>query len=105
MPYIYRNVIFKINNVQCTISDMTPDLWTQFEVLKQLNECRATEILKYVKENNVQKFIVIDDLELTSWFETNFVRTKRPDEGIKQVGIKEKIIKLIKEIQYESIRS
>lgn len=90
------NEIFKWNNVQCTISGVTPKLWDIDPTkLSSLEECRASEILKYVVEHNVDKFIVIDDLNLSPWFETNFIHTPRANEGIKQSRIKEKIIKLI----------
>lgn len=92
------NRIFEWNNVKCTITDITPNLWgIEFMKVQELEACRASEIIKYVCDNNVQKFIVIDDYDLNPWFEANFIHIKRANEGIKQLGIKEKIIKFLKE--------
>jgi hypothetical protein len=56
--------------------------------------CRSAEILKYVNEHQICNYIAVDDLDLSPWI-TNFVRTPRSNEGIKQSGIKDKILKVI----------
>lgn len=92
------NDIFNWNDVQCTIADKTPSLWNvDFKKLQQLEECRASEIIKYVKKYDVEKFMAIDDLNLSPWLETNFIRT-RINEGIKQSGIKEKILNVFNDM-------
>lgn len=91
------NNIFKINEVNCTITDITSNLWgVKFKSLAQLEDCRADEILKYVHEHEIVHWLAIDDLDLSPWIdETHFVRTPRPNEGIKQSGIKQKILSIL----------
>jgi hypothetical protein len=59
---------------------------------------RAWEIDLYIKANNVDNFVVIDDLWVDKYMkfsEDRIVRTK-DSEGLKQSGIKEKILKYLK---------
>jgi hypothetical protein len=59
---------------------------------------RAWEIDLYIKTNNVDNFVVIDDLWVDKYMkfsEDRIVRTK-DSEGLKQSGIKEKILKYLK---------
>jgi hypothetical protein len=93
------NRIFEINKVNTKISDITPCLWgVKYFSEKYLEDCRAEEILKYVEEHQLKKFIVIDDLNLKQWLPNNFIHTPKSDEGIKQSGIKDKIFKLINQL-------
>lgn len=89
------NNIFKINEIEGEISDITSNLWgVKFTSVAQLEDCRADEILKYVHEHNIEHWIAIDDLDLSPWIsDENFIRTPRANEGIKQSGIKNKILK------------
>ena len=91
------NEIFEWNGIKTKITDFTSSSWgVKFTCLTQLEECRADEILKYVNENQIQNYIAIDDLDLSEWIpDENFVICKRIDEGIKQSGVKEKILKRI----------
>jgi hypothetical protein len=92
------NEIFEWNNVNAKVSDITPNLWgTQYTSLQQLEECRAEEILKYQVDhaNVVDKWVAIDDLNLKSWMPDNFVHCTRVNEGIKQSGVKDKILKIL----------
>ena len=59
-------------------------------------EERAYEIKKWLSNNNVDKWVAVDDLDMSPYLD-NFVHTKRMSEGIKQCGIKEKIIKYLNE--------
>lgn len=95
------NRIFAVNMINCTISDITPNHWgTLFKSLKELENCRASEILEYVKMHNVQHFVAVDDLNLSLFLsDENFVRTPRALEGIKQTNIKEKIINKLNQFQ------
>lgn len=90
------NEILKWNNVNTIISDFTPTFWgSKFNHNDELEECRAYEILEYVKTHNIENYIVIDDLNLNEWInDEHYVQTPSPNEGIKQSGIKEKIIKI-----------
>ena len=88
------NEIFKWNAVNATVSDTTGSSWgVMFTSLQQLEECRAYEIKKYVAEHNITNWIAIDDLDLSKWISSmHFVRTPRANEGIKQSGVKDKIL-------------
>ena len=62
----------------------------------QLEQQRAFEIKTWLKENpDVTNWVAIDDLDMRSdtWGLTNFILCSNSNEGIKQSGIKEKIIK------------
>ncbi len=95
------NEIFEWNDINSKISGITPDLWgKQFTNLNQLEECRAMEIEEYIiwdkyLEYETGKYVIIDDLDLSSWFPNNFVRTPKSNEGIKQSGVKDKILKIL----------
>ena len=74
-----------------------------------LEQSRSLEILQYLRDNTeVTEWVAIDDLNMgipqthESWGEmemdwglTNFVLTTKSTEGIKQSGIKEKVIKYL----------
>ena len=95
-PIESMNNIFEYNKVAGKVFDVTDDLWdgAKFRSVDQLEEVRATEILKYVKDWNITQWVAIDDLNLSPFLpEKNFVQTPRISEGIKQSGIKEKILK------------
>lgn len=94
------NKIFEINKVNAIVTDITPSLWgnkeARFNNLAQLEECRAAEILQYVNEHEITNWVAVDDLNLKPWIANNFVWCTRSNEGLKQCGIKEKIIKSLK---------
>jgi hypothetical protein len=61
---------------------------------------RHIEILHWLKEHpEITHWVAVDDLDMSKkdgWGLENFVHCKRPyNEGIKQSGIKEKIIKFL----------
>jgi len=66
-----------------------------FTSFQQLEECRAYEILQYVRERELTNWVAVDDLNLSKWIPNNFVYTPKSNEGIKQSGVKEKIIKIL----------
>ncbi len=87
------NEIFEWNGIKFKVDDVTPSLWDiKYKSLQELEACRANEIQDYITEHHIEKFIIIDDLDLSPWFPDNFIRTPRVMEGIKQSGIKEKIL-------------
>lgn len=92
------NNIFKYNGINSYIVHYTPSLWgTKYKDLKELEECRANEILEYVKAHDIKNYVAIDDLDLSPWIcEEHFVHCARINEGIKQSNIKEKIITKLK---------
>ena len=89
------NDIFKWNGVNTTITDYAPSLWgVRYFALSELEACRSEEITKYVIEHKIKKWVAIDDLDMGEFLaEENFVLTPRTTEGIKQSGIKQKILK------------
>lgn len=87
------NKIFKWNDVNCVITDVTGTAWgTKFKSLHELEECRAYDIVQYAKKHDIKKYIAIDDLNLSHWLDDYFIYTPRANEGIKQSGIKDKIL-------------
>ena len=91
------NKIFEINSINTIVTDITPNFWgTKFKSIAQLEDCRAYEILKYVENNEIENWLAIDDLDLSPWLsEEHFIRTPRANEGIKQSGIKNKILNIL----------
>lgn len=89
------NNIMSFNGIKSPIIAFTPSLWgSKFTNLNQLEECRASEIIKYVNKHNITNYVAIDDLKLHKYLDENhFVHCSRVYEGIKQTNIKEKIIK------------
>jgi len=88
------NDIFKWNDVNTTITDVTGTAWgDKFTKLSELEECRAYDIVQYAKKHDIIKFLAIDDLDLSHWLDDYFIHTPRANEGIKQSGKKEKILK------------
>jgi transcriptional regulatory protein LevR len=88
--------IFVENGVNAVVDSVTGSSWgVMFISLKQLEECRAYEINKYVKEHEITKWVAIDDLDLKPWIPDNFVRCTHSTEGLKQSGIKDKILNIL----------
>ena len=56
---------------------------------------RAQEIKLVLTDHDIDKYVVIDDLDMLEWFPDNFTYCGRSSEGIKQSGIKEKIVKIL----------
>jgi hypothetical protein len=65
-----------------------------------LEQSRSLEILQYLRDNpEVTEWVAVDDLDMgrngedwKNWGLTNFVLTPKSTEGIKQSGVKEKIV-------------
>ena len=90
------NWIFEINGVHSVITHYTPSSWgVMFTSMQQLEECRAYEINKYAQEHELTTWVAIDDLNLFPWIPDNFVRCTRSTEGIKQSGVKDKILNIL----------
>ena len=90
--------------------DITPNIPLKYDknyyTKGELAEYRVMEIKKWMKEHpEVTQWVAVDDLDLGEKFGpisgnsngglTNFVLTPKSAEGIKQSGIKEKIIKFL----------
>jgi len=90
------NEIFEWNKVNAKVSDITPSSWgVKFTSLQQLEECRSYEINTYANINEITNFVAIDDLNLKLWIPENFVHCTRVNEGIKQSGVKDKILNIL----------
>jgi hypothetical protein len=64
--------------------------------MQTLEKTRSEEILDFVsKHPEIEKWAAVDDLNMKQWLGKNFVITPRSNEGIKQSGIKEKLIKIL----------
>jgi hypothetical protein len=54
------------------------------------------EIERYLKDHpEIEKWVAIDDLNMGREGLTNFVLTPKSSEGIKQSGLKEKVLKFL----------
>jgi hypothetical protein len=64
-----------------------------------ISNARCLEIKRWLSENKVDKWVAVDDLNMSNDYLKigldNFVLTPKSSEGIKQTGIKEKIIKFL----------
>ena len=78
----------------------SPDDFPWF-YMTELAQTRSLEILKYLEEHpEITNWVSVDDLDMSvrdGWGLTNFVLTPRSYEGIKQSGVKDKIIKFLNE--------
>jgi len=89
------------------LKDFDPDMFHKLYACNDFETIRILEIKKYLKDNpNVTNWVAVDDMDLGEKFGavsgnsngglSNFVLTKKPHtEGIKQCGVKEKIIKFL----------
>jgi hypothetical protein len=90
------NEIFKDNGVINIVFDYTPDFWgTQFTKLQDADMCRGFEILKYVHQYQIEKYVAVDDMNLNGWIPDHFVQCTHATEGLKQSNVKEKILKIL----------
>lgn len=90
------NQIFEWNGVNGKITDVTSSLWgVKYFKLQELEECRAEEIKLFANNNNIINFVAVDDLNMFKWLPDNFVHCTKPNEGIKQSGVKDKILKIL----------
>lgn len=64
-----------------------------------LERARCLEIQQWLKENPVDAWVAVDDLDMSNEYLKpgldNFVKTPRSNEGIKQSGISNKIISIL----------
>jgi hypothetical protein len=73
--------------------DFTPDMYTQNKTIEFI---RSLEIKKWLENNDkVTNWVSVDDLDMSLFLGENFVLTPKENEGIKQSGIKEKLIKIL----------
>lgn len=90
------NEVFKYNGVKSVVKDYTPDFWgTQFKKLQDADMCRGFEILRYVRQYRIENYAVVDDMNLNCWVSDHFVWCTNSIEGLKQAGVKEKMLKFL----------
>ena len=82
--------IFQINGVIKTPVDVTP---IHPVSMSWYAKNRGMEILRYVKKHGLTNWIAIDDLPLSNWLQDHFFMCKSEWEGIKESGLKNKILK------------
>lgn len=95
---IKKPIAFTPDLAQCTVHG-NMFIWSRDWDLEQ---CRSIEIKQYLHDHpEITHWVAIDDLNMgredgwKSWGLTNFVLTPKKMEGIKQSGIKEKILKFL----------
>lgn len=72
-------------------TDLVPGMSVELEV------SRAKEINKWLNQHNItDNWCAVDDLNMLEWLKANFVLCSKSSEGIKQSGLKERIIKILK---------
>lgn len=92
--YTLQNLceIYKNNEIiKCPI-DLTVDFWTKSSSIKELENIRAKEILHWLDNHNVDKWVAIDDMNLPL---SNFVLTDEY-KGLAQKGVYQKILGYLK---------
>ena len=87
--------IFKFNKVIKSPEFITHKL--KRKMSSDLEDDRSYQIDMWVLTNKPTQWVAIDDLNLTSLGE-NFIKTK-DSEGLKQTGLKDKIIKILNDGQ------
>ena len=110
--YISQGIIKRPIAVTDIFKDLFPKEWNAFRFRADLEIERSMEIGHWLKNHpEVTHWVAVDDLNMSSEFLSkyfsdgesdknpglsNFVLTPKSSEGIKQCGIKEKIIKYLK---------
>ncbi len=110
--YESQGIIKRPIAVTGIFKDLFPKEWNAFRFRAELELERSMEIGHWLENHpEVTHWVAIDDLDmsvefLSKYFSgkedknpglTNFVLTPRSREGIKQLGIKEKILKFLKD--------
>lgn len=90
---------------QCTVHGNN-FIWSQQWDLEQT---RSIEIKQYLHDHpEVTHWVAVDDLDMSNteswknWGLSNFVLTPKSREGIKQSGVKEKILKFLTDPEYKT---
>ena len=110
--YISQGIIKRPVDATDIFKDLFPKEWSAFRFRAELELERSMEIGNWLENHpEVTHWVAVDDLNMSSEFLSkyfsdgesdknpglsNFVLTPKSSEGIKQCGIKEKIIKYLK---------
>lgn len=97
--YESQGIIKKPIAVTPRLEEFDEETAALFQWRSWLERARCLEIQEWLKHNPVDAWVSVDDLNMSNEYLNpgldNFVLTPRSDEGIKQSGIKEKIIKFL----------
>ena len=111
--YVSQGILKKPISVTHRTEDINPELWRVMRFRADLELERSIEILDWLEKNpQVTHWVAIDDLNmsvdyLSNHFTaknpedeskpglTNFVHTPKSNEGIKQSGVKDKVLKFL----------
>ena len=95
MQELYRLRGIKKSPIAYTRNDLDWKLFKGVHPGTELEVTRCLEIEAWIEEHpEITHWVAVDDMDLSAL--KNFVRTPRSNEGIKQSGIKEKIIQFLK---------
>jgi hypothetical protein len=95
MKELYKIRGIKKSPIDYTRNDLDWKLFKDVHPGNELEMTRCFEIQDWLKEHpEVTHWVAVDDMDLS--YLSNFVQTPRSKEGIKQSGIKEKILKFLK---------
>jgi len=99
--YSSQGIIKKPIALTPLMKDFDDSSFQLFWYKRWLERIRILEIQEWLKNNQVDKWVAIDDLNMSPQFNgghglENFVLTPRSTEGIKQQGIKKEILGYLK---------
>ena len=106
--FLSQGIIKTPIDVTPKTKDIDPKWWKSFQNLANIEHERVIEIKYWLSQHpEVTNWVAVDDLNLGIYEPysgdifnenglTNFVNKKKNDEGIKQTGIKDKILKYLK---------
>ena len=117
--YLSQGIIKRPIAVTDIFKDIFPKEWNAFRYRAELELERSMEIGHWLENHpEVTHWVAVDDLDMSPEFLSkffsseeddsknpglsNFVETPRSREGIKQSGVKEKIIKFLTNEEYKS---
>jgi hypothetical protein len=84
-----------------SLAKCQPELWKKIENFAQLELERALEVKNWLDNHpEVTHWVAVDDLDMSKTILgadglENFVKTPSSDEGIKQCGVSDKIVKFL----------
>ena len=99
--YLSQGIIKKPIALTPLMKDFDDNAFQLFWYKKWLEKIRILEIQEWLENNQVDKWVAVDDLNMSpqangGYGLENFVLTPRSTEGIKQSGIKEQILGFLK---------
>ena len=99
--YLSQGIIKAPISVTDRFKDLFPKEWSGLRFRAELELERSMEINHWIENHpEVTHWVAVDDLDMSDAFLqpglTNFVLTPRSREGIKQSGVKEKIVDFLK---------